>query len=115
MLRKSRDSRQPEFSPIWGLAFGLLILIVLVSAPVGFALEIHHIFGEVDHDGHQHTDFDLCQWVQFHSAHSLAGENPAFGPGPYFWVVLSPAHPSLGTSPFPFLSDSRGPPFSSLI
>ena len=115
MLRKFHQTGQPEFSPIWSLAFGLLIFIVLVSAPVGFALEIHHMFAEVDLDGHQHTDFDLCQWVQFHTAYSLAGEDPAFGPGTYFWGVLSHAPPSLVTSPFPFLSDSRGPPFSSMI
>ena len=26
------------------------------------------------HDGHQHSDFDLCKWVQFNSGNSLALE-----------------------------------------
>ena len=97
------------------LALGILILIVLASSSIGYALEIHHVFAEVDHDGHQHSEFDLCQWVQFHTAHSLVGEDPALGPGKYFFGVLVYAHLSGVISSFYFLTDSRGPPSSSLI
>lgn len=97
------------------VAFGILILVVLASSSIGYALEIHHVFADVDHDGHQHSDFDLCQWVQFHTAHSLVGEDPALGPGKCFFGVLVFAHPSVVISPFYFLTDSRGPPSSSLI
>lgn len=104
-----------KISPKLSLAFGTLILIVLASASIGYALEIHHVFAEVDHDGHQHSDFDLCQWVQFHTAHSLLGEEPVLGPGKYFFGLLFSAHSSVVISPFYFLTDSRGPPTSSLI
>ena len=35
------------------------------------ALEVHHVFSEIDHDGHEHSDFDLCQWVQAHGSGSI--------------------------------------------
>ena len=107
--------KPPTVSRAWSLAFGILIFIVLASAPIGYALEIHHLFAEVDHDGHQHSDFDLCQWVQFHTAHSLAGDDPALGPGKYYFGILFFAHPSVVISPFYVLTDSRGPPSSLLI
>jgi len=50
------------------LAIGLVLLAL---APFASALEIHHALAEADHDGHQHSDFDLCQWVQHHSAGSV--------------------------------------------
>lgn len=45
---------------------------VLVMAPFGVALSVHHQLAEADHDGHQHSDFDLCQWVQYHGTSSPA-------------------------------------------
>jgi hypothetical protein len=48
-----------------------LILVLLALAPFAAALEIHHALAEADHDGHAHSDFDLCQWVQLHSASSI--------------------------------------------
>ena len=47
---------------------GLLFFSLL---PFASALEIHHIFSEVDYDGHEHSDFDLCQWVQAHGSGSI--------------------------------------------
>lgn len=44
----------------------LVCLMFLTMLPFAGALEIHHIFSEVDHDAHEHTEFDLCQWVQQH-------------------------------------------------
>lgn len=48
-----------------------LVVVLLTLAPFAAALEIHHALAEADHDGHQHSDFDLCQWVQLHSASSV--------------------------------------------
>ena len=48
-----------------------IALVLLVLAPFASALEIHHALAEADHDGHQHSDFDLCQWVQHHSTSSI--------------------------------------------
>ena len=39
-------------------------LLFFSLLPFASALEVHHIFSEVDYDGHEHSDFDLCQWVQ---------------------------------------------------
>ena len=43
-----------------------LILILLVIAPFAVAQDIHHELAAVDHDGHEHSDSDICQWVQQH-------------------------------------------------
>ena len=48
-----------------------LALLLLVMAPFGSALAVHHDFAEVDHDGHQHSDFDICQWVEHHASGSF--------------------------------------------
>jgi hypothetical protein len=48
-----------------------LVAIVLALLPLSTALEIHHLFAAADEDGHQHSDTDLCQWVQSHTGHSL--------------------------------------------
>jgi hypothetical protein len=91
------------------MTLGLVLLGLVPFVP---ALEIHHLFAEVDHDGHQHSDFDLCQWVQNHTANSLVWDTPRLSP----WAVIADFLPldreetylSL-TLP---LSNSRGPPGS---
>jgi hypothetical protein len=55
----------------------LLACMLLAMAPFAAALEIHHEFAAADQDGHEHSDTDLCQWVQYHTGHSLVGEAPA--------------------------------------
>ena len=46
-------------------------LIFFGLLPFASALEVHHIFAEVDYDGHEHSDFDLCQWVQVNGSGSI--------------------------------------------
>ena len=53
-----------------------LSLLLLVIAPFSTALAVHHDLAAADHDGHEHSDTDLCQWVQYHTGHSLAGDVP---------------------------------------
>lgn len=55
----------------------LLVSLLLAMAPFAAALEIHHELAAADHDGHEHSDTDLCQWVQYHTGHSLTGDVPA--------------------------------------
>ena len=55
----------------------LLACLLLAMAPFAAALEIHHELAAADHDGHEHSDTDLCQWVQYHTGHSLVGDAPA--------------------------------------
>jgi hypothetical protein len=61
-----------------------LVLLLLVMAPFAVALEIHHALAAADHDGHQHSDADLCQWVQAHTANSLQQDDSPF----QFWLTL---------------------------
>lgn len=48
-----------------------LILFLLAIAPFAVAQDVHHELAAADHDGHEHSDTDLCQWVQHHAAGSL--------------------------------------------
>jgi hypothetical protein len=52
------------------LAIGLALLL-LAFAPFAVAQDVHHELAVADHDGHEHSDTDLCQWVQHHTAGSL--------------------------------------------
>ncbi len=54
----------------------VLAAVLLTLAPFGTALEIHHALAAADHDGHQHSDNDLCQWVQYHTGSSLTADPP---------------------------------------
>jgi len=57
-----------------GLVSALAItvaILFLCLLPFGSALEVHHIFADIDHDGHEHSDYDLCQWVQAHGSGSI--------------------------------------------
>ena len=48
-----------------------VVLFFFSLLPFAGALEVHHVFSEIDHDGHEHSDFDLCQWVQAHGSGSI--------------------------------------------
>ena len=51
-------------------------LLLLCQASFSIALEIHHVFAAVDGDGHEHSAFDLCQWVQQHASGSIVVDPP---------------------------------------
>jgi hypothetical protein len=46
-------------------------LVLLILAPFAVALDVHHELAAADTDGHEHSDTDLCQWVQHQTAGSL--------------------------------------------
>ena len=48
-----------------------LILLLLAIAPFAVAQDVHHELAAADHDGHEHSDTDLCQWLQHHTAGSI--------------------------------------------
>ena len=55
---------QSGASERWGRTVALgVILVLLTLLPFGSAL--------ADHDSHQHSEFDLCQWVQQHTGSSI--------------------------------------------
>ena len=53
-----------------GVSLGLIVLLLTI-APFAVAQDVHHELAAADHDGHEHSDTDLCQWVQHHTAGSL--------------------------------------------
>lgn len=54
-----------------GLTAHTLILLLLAIMPFAAALGVHHELAAADHDGHEHSDSDLCQWVQHHTGQSV--------------------------------------------
>jgi len=65
------------FNPAGLRKIAILVgLVFFCLLPFSGALEIHHVFAEVDHDGHEHSDFDLCQWVQQHANGIFTFEKP---------------------------------------
>lgn len=96
-----------------GRAVAIGVVLVLLSLlPLVSALEIHHAFAAADHDGHQHSDSDLCQWVQHHTGTSLFTASPL---APLWLIVAtyepSPADSVLSTRLVP-AGSPRGPPVS---
>ena len=89
-----------------------LACMLLAMAPFAAALEIHHALAAADHDGHEQSDTDLCQWVQYHTGHSLVGDVPPpcsfleeAPPPPVYRSILSSQ--SLATT-----RTSRAPPLT---
>jgi len=48
-----------------------VILLLLAIAPFAVAQDVHHELAAADTDGHEHSDNDLCQWMQHHTSGSL--------------------------------------------
>jgi len=69
------------------LALGLA-LVLLALGPFAAALEIHHVLAAADQDGHQHSETDLCQWVQHHTTGTDQVAVPTVGT-----FVLPESHP----------------------
>lgn len=84
--------------------------LLLAMAPFAAALEIHHELAAADHDGHEHSDTDLCQWVQYHTGHSLIGDAPV----PCAFLAHAPPQvlraPILVSQSLPASGSSRAPP-----
>lgn len=95
------------------LRFGVvtgLVCIMLSLAPFAVAQEVHHELAAADSDGHEHSDTDICQWVQHHTAGSVDYDVPTLAVSesvceqelPSDSIILSAA-PSL-------VGPSRAPP-----
>lgn len=53
------------------LTANILILLLLAIMPFAAAMGVHHELAAADEDGHEHSDSDLCQWVQHHAGQSV--------------------------------------------
>jgi hypothetical protein len=106
---RSMHSRTSWIRIGFALALGL---VLLSSIPFAHALEIHHLFAEVDHDGHQHSDFDLCQWIQHHTSNSIVWDASGLSHWSIVAGFLSLDREETYTSLTIPLGNPRGPPAS---
>ena len=104
----------PRRSSCRQAAIAIFVSLIYFCLPTfASALEIHHFFAEVDHDGHEHSDSDLCQWVQ---ANGSGSTNFDQSDSHIFFHVRQEQLFAL-KSIYSFLTftfqDSRGPPLYS--
>src|SRR5262245_61558383 len=65
---------KPLGSIRWMAQLGIiagLVAVLFVLAPFAVAQDVHHELAAADTDGHEHSDHDLCQWVQQHTSGSV--------------------------------------------
>lgn len=101
----------PSTSPLMRAALaGAMAVVLIVLAPLGPALEIHHALAAADDDGHEHSASDLCQWVQYHTGQSVLTALPTFASS----LAIAPYEPTglavLLSARLLSSSHSRAPP-----
>jgi len=89
-----------------------LVLLLLAIAPFAVAQDVHHELAAADHDGHEHSDTDLCQWVQHHTAGSLYVSVPLFTAQELVALLELPADLVLLSFELSTPGPSRAPPRS---
>jgi len=89
-----------------------LVLLLLAIAPFAVAQDVHHELAAADHDGHEHSDTDLCQWVQHHTAGSLDDGAPLFTAQELAILLEVPADSVLLSVELSTPGPSRAPPRS---
>ena len=89
-----------------------LVLLLLAIAPFAVAQDVHHELAAADHDGHEHSDTDLCQWVQHHTAGSLDDGAPLLTAQELVDLLELPADSVLLSIDLSVVGPSRAPPCS---
>ncbi len=89
-----------------------LILLLLAIAPFAVAQDVHHELAAADHDGHEHSDTDLCQWVQHHTAGSCDVGAPFLTACELVNLLQRPTDSVLLSIDLSAHSPSRAPPLS---
>jgi hypothetical protein len=74
------------------------------------AQDVHHELAGADADGHEHSDNDLCQWVQHHTAGSLDLDAPTLAFCEFVWHQDPPAEFALLSVMLSSVGPSRAPP-----
>lgn len=87
-----------------------LVLLLLTMAPFAVAQDVHHELAAADNDGHEHSDADLCQWVQHHTSGSLDFSEPVFTVWELVGQYELPAQSVLLSAEFSSVGPSRAPP-----
>ena len=89
-----------------------MICIFLGLAPFAVAQDVHHELAAADHDGHEHSDTDLCQWVQHHTAGSLDLDVPRLAVCELVRHLELPSESILLSVDLSVVGPSRAPPCS---
>ena len=89
-----------------------LVLLLLAIAPFAVAQDVHHELAAADHDGHEHSDTDLCQWVKHHTAGSLDVGTPFLTAQELVDLLELPADSVLLSFELSTPGPSRAPPCS---
>jgi hypothetical protein len=87
-----------------------LVLLLLAIAPFAVAQDVHHELAVADHDGHEHSDTDLCQWVKHHTAGSLNDGAPFLTAQKLVDLLELPADSVLLSFELSTPGPSRAPP-----
>ena len=90
-----------------------LVAIVLALAPLAVVQDVHHELAAADIDGHEHSDNDLCQWVQHHTAGSLDFDVPKLSSCEPIAPFDPPAELVAYSVASSFVGPSRAPPAQS--
>jgi len=108
MILRTSIRRLPRFLRP-AVAIGL-ILLLLAIAPFAVAQDVHHELAAADHDGHEHSDTDLCQWLQHHTAGSLDVDVSHLSVCDLVRKQDPPVESVLLSVDFPVVGPSRAPP-----
>jgi hypothetical protein len=108
MTPRTSTRRLPSF--LQGTVAIGLVLLLLAIAPFAVAQDVHHELAAADHDGHEHSDTDLCQWVQHHTAGSLDVGAPLFTAQELVALLELPADSVLLSFELFTPGPSRAPP-----
>ena len=87
-----------------------LILLLLALAPFAVAQDVHHELAAADTDGHEHSDTDLCHWVQQHTFGSIDLGGPVCSPFELVRSYESPVLSRLFSVELSVVGPSRAPP-----
>lgn len=88
----------------------VLVILLLGIAPFSVAQDVHHELAAADHDGHEHSDTDLCQWVKHHTAGFLDVGAPLFTAQALVDLLELPADSVLLSFELSTPGPSRAPP-----
>jgi hypothetical protein len=110
LLRPPHMSRINRSSSLRASLLVCLTMLLLALAPFAVAQDVHHELAAADHDGHEHSDNDLCQWVQHHTAGSLDTGAPILVAGELVRLAEYPADSVLLSVEPSSFDPSRAPP-----
>ena len=87
-----------------------MICLILGLAPFAGAQDVHHELAAADTDGHEHSDTDICQWVQHHIAGSGDLDVPRCAVCDLVRQQELPSESIRLSSTLSFVGPSRAPP-----